>query len=81
MITEYAGWQISDDKQRELEAAILRKQLLQAAQASGTPQPAWMRLQLHRLGVRLERVGARLQVQVDQCQEVIAEDPRISASI
>lgn len=81
MITEYAGWQINDDKQRELELAILKKQLVQAAQANGSKQPAWMRMQLHRLGVRLERAGAKLQVQVGQCQEVIVEDPRISASI
>lgn len=81
MLTEYAGWQISDDKQREVEHDIVRKQLIDAARASGSRQPAWLRLQLHRLGVHLERVGGRLQVQVEQCQEAIADEPRLGASI
>lgn len=80
MISEYAGWQISDDKQREIEAAIARKQLMQAAQATGG-QPAWVRLQVHRLGVGMERFGARLQMQVEQCQDAMVEEPRVGASI
>lgn len=81
MLTEYAGWQISDDKQREIEERIVKEQLLAAARTNAGWQPTWLRLQLHRVGVRMERFGERMQLQAEQCCETMVEEPRIGASI
>lgn len=72
MLTEYAGWQISDDRQREIEEQIRKHQLVEAARAGRGWQPAWLRVQLHRVGVRLVQVGEQLQIQAEQCTEVVA---------
>jgi hypothetical protein len=80
MLTEYAGWQISDDKQREIERNLVKMELLAAARANGGVQPAWLRVQLHWLGVRLERFGEGLQLQAEQCCENLAEDARVTVS-
>jgi len=80
MLTEYAGWQISDDKQREIERNIEKVQLIAAARASGSRQPAWLRVQLHWLGVRMERMGESLQLQAEQCREAMGDEPQVGVS-
>lgn len=80
MLTEYAGWQISDDKQREIERNLVKAQLIAAARANRGVQPAWLRMQLHWLGVRLERFGERMQLRAERCCEAIGEEPQVGVS-
>ena len=80
MLTEYAGWQISDDKQREIERNIAKAQLIAAARSGRGVQPAWLRMQLHWFGVHLERFGERMQLRAGQCRESMTDEPQVGVS-
>lgn len=81
MLTDYVGWKISDEKQRAIEERIIKKRLLESAQQSGVRMPGWLRLQLHYMGVRLERFGEYMQIACEKQREGIADESRVSVQV